>query len=63
MKTETLRSRLVDIANRLPDEATLEQVYAQLALLNDIDMAEEEVRRGETYTHQEVKQMASKWLR
>jgi hypothetical protein len=59
MRTEIFRSCLVDIAGRLPDEATLEQVYAQLALLNDIDMAEEEVRRGETYTHQEVKPMAS----
>jgi len=63
METQTLKSRLLEIAEQLPLEASLEDVYAQLALLNDIDMAEDEVRRGETYTHKEVEQMAAKWLR
>jgi hypothetical protein len=34
-------SSLVDIAHRLPDEATLEEVYAQRTLFNYVDMTEE----------------------
>lgn len=63
MENATLRSQLLKIADNLPDNASLEDVYEQLALLHDIDMAEIEVEKGEVHTHAEVRKMASQWLK
>ncbi len=40
MKISVLKKHLIQIAKRLTPESTLEDVYAQLSLLADIDESE-----------------------
>lgn len=58
-----LKEHLIQIADRITPESTLEDVYGQLALLADIEESEEQEQKGETLTQAEVEQKAKEWLR
>lgn len=59
----SLKEKLIDIANSLSDDATLEDVYDQLSLLSDIEVSEEQETYGETLTQQEVEIKSKEWLK
>ena len=63
MNEEKLKKYLIQIADQLTPESTLEDVYDQLALLADIDESEEQENRGETFTQQQVRDTSKEWLR
>ena len=54
MKEVKLKEYLIQIAERLTPESTLEDGYQQLALLADIDESEEQVAGGKVFTQSEV---------
>ena len=58
-----LREHLIQIADRLTPESTLEDVYEQLSLLADIAESEEQEVNGETLTQSEVESMSKEWLK
>lgn len=58
-----LKDHLIQIADRLTEESTLEDVYNQLSLLADIEDSEQQHANGETYTQAEVKEKAQEWLK
>ncbi len=58
-----IKQSLLEIANRVNSSTTLEEVYAQLALLADIEASEEQEKRGEVYTHDTVVKKSKKWLK
>ncbi|MDN4165761.1 hypothetical protein QWY31_09620 [Cytophagales bacterium LB-30] len=58
-----LKEHLRKIADSLTPESTLEDVYEQLALLEDIELSEKEVKEGKVVTQAKVKEMAQSWLK
>ncbi len=48
MQGERLKEYLLQIAGQVNEKTELEDIYQQLALLDDIDRAEAEEREGET---------------
>ena len=63
MKDVTLKKYLIQIADNLTPESTLEDVYEQLSLLADIEESEQEEKRGEVLTQKEVQISSREWLR
>ena len=58
-----LKEHLIQIADKLTSESTLEDVYDQLSLLADIEVSERQFQNGETLTQQEVEEKAKEWLK
>ncbi len=58
-----LKEHLVQIADRITPESTLEDVYEQLSLLVDIEESEEQEMNGETLTQKEVEEKSKGWLK
>jgi hypothetical protein len=58
-----IKKSLLEIASRVKPSTTLEEVYEQLALLSDIEVAEEQEKYGKVSSHAEVKKRAKKWLK
>jgi hypothetical protein len=63
MKEVALKKYLIQIADKLTPESTLEDVYEQLSLLSDIDESEQQEKRGEILTQKEVLAKSREWLR
>ena len=63
MKVEVLKNYLIQIADKLTPESTLEDVYEHLSLLSDIDESERDELLGNTFTQEEVKKISSEWLK
>jgi hypothetical protein len=58
-----LKEHLIQIADKLTPESTLEDVYDQLSLLADIELSEQQELNGEVLSQNEVEQKAKEWLR
>ncbi len=58
-----LKEHLVQIADRITPESTLEDVYDQLSLLADIEESEEQEQKGETLTQKKVEEKSKEWLK
>jgi len=63
MKQVALKKYLIQIAEKLTPESTLEDVYEQLSLLSDIDESEQQEKNGETLSQKDVQTMSKEWLR
>ncbi len=61
--TNKLKEHLIEIANKVTDQTSLEDIYLQLALLTDIDESEEQEAKGEVLSHDEVKEKSEQWLK
>lgn len=58
-----LKEHLVQIADRLTPESTLEDVYDQLSLLADIEISEQQEQNGQVLTQAEVENQSQEWLK
>jgi len=63
MQGERLKEYLLQIAGQINEKTELEDIYQQLALLDDIDRAEVEEKEGEVISHQDVVQQSKEWLK
>lgn len=63
MRVSVLKKYLIQIAEQLTSESTLEDVYEQLSLLADIDESELEEEKGEVLSHEEVISKSREWLK
>jgi predicted transcriptional regulator len=63
MNTTSIKKYLLEIASNVNSNTTIEDVYEQLALLNDIEKSAEQEKQGKVFTHNEVKNKAKKWLK
>ena len=63
MRSTKIKEYLLQIANKVTPETTLEDIYNQLALLSDIEESEKEVEEGKIYTRDQVEQKAKEWLK
>ena len=60
MTTKEVIRKLLD---RLPDDATIEDVQYQIYVLQKIHAGEEDVRAGRTIPHDKVMEELAKWLK
>ena len=60
MTTKEVIRRLLD---RLPDDATIEDVQYQIYVLQKIQAGEEDIRGGRTLPHDEVMKELAQWLK
>jgi predicted transcriptional regulator len=58
----TLKDELHALADKLPEDATMEDVQYQLYVLDKIKRAQESIKRGETLTQAEVEAKFAQWL-
>ncbi|HSI75095.1 MAG TPA: hypothetical protein VK957_04355 [Lunatimonas sp.] len=63
IKAVKLKAYLNQIADRLTENSTLEDVSEQLSLLADVDESEEQVERGGILTQKEVEERSKEWLK
>lgn len=63
MNTEKLKEYLHQIADNVNKDTRLDDIYDQLALLEDIDESEEEEKAGEVIAQEEVILRAKEWLK
>jgi predicted transcriptional regulator len=52
----------VDTINRLPDEVTLEEISRRLEFLAEVRKGLDQIERGGTIPHEEVKRHLAAWL-
>ncbi len=50
------KAQLLQVLSTLPDMFTIEQLYAQLVFVSNINEASQKVGRGETYTTEEARE-------
>lgn len=63
MTGSKIKQSLLEIANRVKSNTTIEDVYEQLALLSDIEKSEQQERESKVFTQKEVEKKAKKWLK
>jgi hypothetical protein len=63
MTSEKLREHLLQIADGIKTDTRLEDIYEQLALLEDIEESEEEEKKGQTIPHEDVIKRSAEWLK
>ncbi|HEY3405677.1 MAG TPA: hypothetical protein VGK59_19975 [Ohtaekwangia sp.] len=63
MQGDELKANLLRIAGQINEKTQLEDIYLQLALLEDIDDSEADESKGHTLTHQEVAEQSKAWLK
>lgn len=55
----SLKDQLITITNSLSKDDTVEDVYDQLSLLNDIEVSESEEKYGQTLSQKEVEEQST----
>jgi predicted transcriptional regulator len=59
----TKKQAAVELIQQMDDDASLEDIMYELYFRQRIDRGLEQLERGETVTHAEVKRSVSQWLR
>jgi hypothetical protein len=62
MEQSKLKAYLIQIAENLTENATLEDVYEQLAFFADIEESEHQEANGEVLSQAEVEALSKAWL-
>lgn len=55
----TTKMRVIEMIERLPDDASIEDILMSLETLQSIEIGRREIERGETISHEEVKAMVN----
>jgi len=63
MESSVLKKYLLEIAEKLTPESTIEDVYQHLSMLADIDESEDQEKKGEVFTQNQVREASGKWLK
>jgi predicted transcriptional regulator len=58
----TAKEEVRKLLDRLPEEASFEDIQYQVYVLDAISRGSEEIDRGDTVEHEEVKRRLAKWL-
>ncbi|HEX4131912.1 MAG TPA: hypothetical protein VHZ24_17905 [Pirellulales bacterium] len=58
----TNKEMVIEAVRKLPDEATLEEISSEVALLAAIQRGEEAADSGHVVPHEDVKQRVARWL-
>ena len=58
----TAKDRVRELLDRLPENASFEDIQYHVAVLGDISRGAEEIDRGEGIEHEEARRCLAKWL-
>lgn len=58
-----LKENLKQIADRINEKTSIEDVFKELSLLIDIEESEEQEKNGEIYSQKEVETLSKQWLK
>jgi predicted transcriptional regulator len=58
----TEKESVIDAIQRLPDEAALEDIQEEIAILAGLRRAQADIDAGRYVTHETVKQRIAEWL-
>ena len=59
----TIREKVIQVVQDLPDDASVEDAMERLLLLAKIERGIEQADSGQTISHTQVKQRMAKWLK
>ncbi len=55
------KDKVMEMVNQLPPEFELEDFIEKLLFIEKVEEANKQIESGESYTQEEVEQMAKKW--
>jgi predicted transcriptional regulator len=58
----TIKENVIDMIRRMPDDATVTDIMAELYIRQKIDVGLQQFDAGDTFTQEEVEQRLSRWL-
>ncbi|KKK45735.1 hypothetical protein LCGC14_0491990 [marine sediment metagenome] len=58
-----LKEIVISLIKKLPDDITLDDIIYHLYVKQKLIKAKEDIAQGRTYSHEQVKDMAEKWLK
>lgn len=61
--TNTLKEEVISLIKELPEDITLDDIIYHLYVKQKLLKAKEDIAQGRTYSHEQVKDMAEKWLK
>lgn len=61
--TNSLKKEVISLIEELPDDITLDEIIYHLYVKQKLLKAKEDIANGRTYSHEQVKKMAEKWLK
>ena len=61
--TNSLKKEVISLIEELPDDITLDEIIYYLYVKQKLLKAKEDIANGRTYSHEQVKKMAEKWLK
>ena len=61
--TNPLKEEVIALIKELPEDATLDDIIYHLYVKQKLLKAKEDIAQGRTYSHEQVKDMAEKWLK
>jgi hypothetical protein len=59
----TIKEKVVQVVQDMPENGSIEDAMERLLLLSKIERGAEQADRGQTLSHEEVKQRMAKWLK
>lgn len=61
IKSNSVKEEIISLLHELPDDITLDEIMYHLYVKQKIIKGLKDIEDGNTYTHEEVKEMAKKW--
>ena len=61
--TNPLKEEVIALIKQLPEDITLDDIIYHLYVKQKLLKAKEDIAQGRTYSHEQVKDMAEKWLK
>ena len=58
-----LKEEVIALIKELPEDTTLDDIIYHLYVKQKLLKAKEDIAQGRTYSHEQVKDMAEKWLK
>ena len=56
-----IKDEIINFIKKLPDNYTMDEILAELYFKQQVEQGLKDVREGRTYTHNQVKDMVTKW--
>lgn len=57
------KSTALHTLNEMPQQFDLEELFERLIVIEKIEKGREDSRQGKTFTHEQVREKLSKWLK
>ena len=63
LKGQLLKSYLLKLIEKIDEQTTVEDIFKQIALLEDIYISEQQIARGEGITQEELEKRSKLWIK